>query len=144
MLLNPSTKTTSGDKPPPAAPATMAKEVKMPSSPPKMIGFKNPPSLWCQSSSSEDFVCLSSWKRLGTVKSEGCKFHRFRFIKQRNLIITHREASILDPSKASLAVNSSVFRKSELFSFVMIVNYWRSTAFLNFSLALTVCLDQRL
>lgn len=38
-------------------------------------------------------------------------------------MITHREASILDPSKASLAVNSSVFRKSELFSFVMIVNY---------------------
>lgn len=63
ILLKPRTKTTVGDNPPPAAPATMANEVKIPSNPPKMIGLRKPPSDWCQSSSLS-LLDRTSWKFL--------------------------------------------------------------------------------
>ena len=45
ILEKPKTSTTDAGIFPPAAPATMAKEVRIPSKPPKIRGFKNPPSV---------------------------------------------------------------------------------------------------
>ena len=47
MFENPKTRTTGTGSDPPAAPATIAKDVRMPSSPPKMRGLRKPPSVWC-------------------------------------------------------------------------------------------------
>jgi len=61
ILLNPSINTTLGDSDPPVAPATMAKAVSIPSSPPKIMGLSNPPSDWCCSSDVGGSVSRSSW-----------------------------------------------------------------------------------
>jgi len=45
ILENPKTRTTGTAILPPAAPATMANEVSIPSKPPNIKGFKKPPSV---------------------------------------------------------------------------------------------------
>ena len=45
ILENPRTSTAEMDNPPPVAPATIAKEVKIPSRPPKITGCNSPPAL---------------------------------------------------------------------------------------------------
>ena len=45
MLENPRTRTTGMGIDPPAAPATMAKDVRIPSRPPKMRGLRKPPEV---------------------------------------------------------------------------------------------------
>ena len=71
ILLNPSTRTTVGGRPPPADPATIANDVKIPSSPPKMIGLRKPPSDWCHSSFRSD---LSSWNFLWQQRENEWKY----------------------------------------------------------------------
>lgn len=95
MLLNPRTKTTCGDSPPPAEPATMANEVKIPSRPPKIIGFKKPPSLWCQSSS---LLPLSSWYWLKSSDEHESIFQGKRLvsISEMNQLVW-RQCNIYSP-----------------------------------------------
>ena len=64
ILEKPRIRTTLGERAPPAAPATIAKEVRIPSSPPKIRGLRSPPSVLCGSLLSSLSLWRLSWNFL--------------------------------------------------------------------------------